>query len=159
MLRPPASSALRRWLSVLGLALLASVGLFAQSAGAKVLPVTRIEVVTRQAQAGSPVRVVLQVDPASGFTGSVPAITRGEVVVVRAAEADADGWPLSGVRGRIVVLASRGEGQFRGSFVVQNPGSYFVVSQSSAIAHRMLMQQVSNAPRNLPAPVAVRVRG
>jgi hypothetical protein len=128
----------------------------AGTASAKFLPITDLQVTTRTPVAKSPVRVTLRLSPGSPIGGV--AVTHGEVVVLPASRADADGWPVDRTDGKTVVLHRVRDGVFRGTFVVQRNGDYVVLARSSFHAHEDSIKNVQNVPHDLPSPIRVTVR-
>ncbi len=138
--------------ALVGLVLAALTGV----ASAKVLPVTDLRIATRHPSVDAPVRIVLRLAPGSGLGGH--AITHGEVVLLRAERADAQGWPLDRRQGTSVVVHRVGDGIFRGSFVVHRAGSYVVFARSSFYAYEMQAENVQNVPQDLPPPIRLEIR-
>lgn len=141
----------------LAVMIITALALLAGPAFGKVLPITDLRVTTHTPTVHHPIRVLLRLDPASGV-GHL-AVTHGEVRVLPAREADADGWPVRRSSGRAVVLRRRRDGSFGGAFVVAHPGRYVVVARSSYDAHTMLEAGVANVWAELPPPVTVTVTG
>jgi hypothetical protein len=127
----------------------------ADAAGAKILPVDTVEVVTTQPTAGHPIAVVVRFG--ENFDLGDFAWENSEVGVLPADRTDADGWPLDqNDRGVAVPLRRISKGVYRGTFVVNQPGDYVVIDWSSVYAHDARAHG-DLVTRTYAAPIRVRI--
>ncbi len=133
------------------------LSLSSETAGAKVLPVTSVEVVTRQPIAGAPIQVVVRFG--ENFDLPDAPWENFEISVVSADRADANGWPLDrNDRGMLVSLRRTSKTVFHGSFVVGRAGDYIVFSWSGVYAREDQLRGAVTAGA-YAAPVRFRVGG
>jgi hypothetical protein len=125
----------------------------AEPASAKIFPIESIAISTAQLTAGYPIDVVVRFGGGT-FLGDSDATIGHELVLFPVARTDAAGWPLDRDDPGVPVPIRRvGPGLFRGSFVVDNPGEYRLVSWSAFFLH----ESQPRVTRNYPAPLAVHV--
>jgi hypothetical protein len=129
----------------------------ADSAFAKILPVTSIEVTTVQPTVGHRVDVVVRFAP--NFNLGDAAWENHEVSVIPTSKADARGWLLDRTdRGTPVPLRRIGKGVFRGTFVMRQAGDYVVFAWSSVYARQDRLHGVVTKGQ-YATPVWLRIDG
>ncbi len=129
----------------------------AQVAGAKILPVASLEVVTSKPTTGQPFEVVMRFGRGLDLPDAL--WENFEVSVVSADKTDAHGWPLDrNFHGTRVPLRRIGEGLYRGSAVVDRSGDYVVFAWSSVYAQEVRLQGVVTKG-DYAKPVRLRISG